>query len=261
MTIHDSVAELVAIIARLRAPGGCPWDHEQTHESLKPCLVEEVGEFLDALDDGDDAAMAEELGDVLLQIVFHCQIAAETGRFTLQDAARVCCEKMIRRHPHVFGETQIADAAGVLDQWDRIKRDEKKTVAPESVLSGVPRHLPALQRAQKMQKKAAKVGFDWPSIDGVLAKIEEELAEVRGALAGGDDAKVAEEIGDLMFSVVNLSRFREHQAEELLHGTVRKFERRFRHIETALRADGRKPEDCTLAELDALWNQAKTKTA
>ncbi len=250
------VDELVTIMARLRAPDGCPWDREQTHASLKEYLVEEAAELLDAIDDGDDDGMVEELGDVLLQVVFHCQIAAENGRFDLQAAARSCCEKLVRRHPHVFADSTVADADGVLRQWEQIKQREKGKTRP-SALSGVPRHLPALHRAQKTQKKAAKVGFDWPDVVGVVAKIEEELAEVKEALASGHEEEIAGEIGDLLFAVVNLSRFQRRHAEELLHGTIRKFESRFQRLEELLAAQGKTPEQCSLAEMDALWNQAK----
>jgi tetrapyrrole methylase family protein/MazG family protein len=258
----DWVQELVHLMARLRAPGGCPWDREQTHASLKEYLTEESAELFDAIDDADDAGMVEELGDILLQIVFHCQIASEAGRFDLQDAARACCEKLVRRHPHVFGESRVDTAEGVLAQWQEIKRweagkKEEKGAARPSVLSGVPRHLPALHRAHKMQKKAAHAGFDWPNVDGVIAKIEEELQEVKHAVATGDDTAVAAEIGDLLFAVVNLSRFRNRVAEELLHDTIRKFERRFHRIEELLAAQGKTPEQCSLAEMDALWDQAK----
>ena len=258
----DWVQELVNILARLRAPDGCPWDREQTHQTLKQWLIEEAGEFLDAIEDGDDPGMCEELGDVLLQVVFHAQIAREQGRFDLQDAARVCCEKMIRRHPHVFGTGTAKDADAVLVQWEKIKKEEKGTGGVrKSAVSGVPRHLPALHRAHKIQKKAAKVGFDWPDVTGVLDKIEEELREVRQALAAGDEVQVREEIGDLLFSVVNLSRFREHLAEELLNDTIRKFERRFWRMEELLAADNRPLEGCTINDLDGYWNRAKLAEA
>lgn len=257
-TSKDWLQELVRIMARLRAPGGCPWDREQTHQSLKEYLVEESAELFDAIDDGDDAGMAEELGDILLQVIFHCQIADEQGRFDVQDVARTVCEKLIRRHPHVFADTLVEDSEGVLKQWDEIKKEEKKA-SRKSAISGVPRHLPALHRAQKTQHKAAKVGFDWPDMEGVVAKIDEELAEVKEALASGDAEHISSEIGDLLFSVVNLSRFQDCHAEELLHNTVRKFERRFSRLEELLAAGRRNPEECTLEEMDALWNQAKTE--
>lgn len=262
---RDYVRELVGILARLRAPDGCPWDHEQTHTTLKQYLVEESAEVLDAIDEADDQHLAEELGDLLLQIVFHCQIAREDGRFDLQEAARLCCEKMVRRHPHVFGTSEAKDAAAVLRQWETIKKDEKTGGAtgtpPQSVIAGVPKHLPALHRAHKVQRKAAKVGFDWPDVDGVLAKIEEELAEVRQAIAEGTESKVREEIGDLLFAVVNLSRFRNHVAEEVLHETVRKFETRFQAMERLLAADGKAPDACGIDELERYWQQAKRSTA
>jgi len=253
----DYVQELVEIMAHLRAPDGCPWDREQTHESLKRYLVEESAELFDAMDEQDDEGIADELGDVLLQIVFHCRIGQEQGRFDLQQVARRCCEKMIRRHPHVFGEPRVAVPTDVVDEWDRIKDDESPDAKRTSAVDGVPRHLPALHRAQKTQKRAAKVGFDYPSVDGVLAKIEEELAEVRDALASRDRAKVAEEIGDLLFAVTNLSRFQDHQAEELLHDTVKKFARRFRRLEQLLAASGQRPQDSSLDDLEAAWRRTK----
>lgn len=255
---EDYVRQLVDILARLRGPDGCPWDREQTHQTLRPYLVEETGELLDAIEQHDDHAMVDELGDVLLQIVLHCQIAREQERFDLQQVAKGCCEKMVRRHPHVFADADVDDASAVVDQWERIKRGEKSSEQlPLSAVSGVPRHLPALHRAHKIQSKAAKVGFEWPSVDGVLAKIDEELAELQQALESDDDDAIAEEMGDLLFAVVNLSRFRQKHAEELLHGTVRKFEDRFQRMEAALRRSGKVPEECTLTELEALWNQAK----
>jgi len=252
----DWLQELVDIMARLRAPDGCPWDREQTHASLKEYLVEESAELFDAIDDGDDANMVEELGDILLQVAFHCQIADEEGRFDMQEAAQIVSEKLIRRHPHVFGDSDVSDADGVLKQWEAIKKEEKGE-SRKSVLSGVPRHLPALHRAQKTQRKAAKVGFDWPDITGVVDKIEEELGEVKEALAAGDDDHAAEEIGDILLAVVNLSRFQKRHAEELLHGTVKKFEARFNRLEELLAEQGKHPEVCTLEEMDALWDQAK----
>ncbi|MFO7820805.1 MAG: nucleoside triphosphate pyrophosphohydrolase [Lentisphaeria bacterium] len=247
---------LVDIMKTLRAPGGCPWDRTQTHQTLKEFLAEEAAELYDAIDEEDDNALREELGDVLLQVVFHAVIADEQKRFDFQDAARTCCEKLIRRHPHVFGETNVRDAEGVIQQWEEIKKAEKGDTR-KSVLSGVPRQLSALHRAHKMQHKAAKVGFDWPSIDGVIAKIEEELGEVKHALATEDDAALEEEIGDLLFAVVNLSRFQNRLAEELLHDTIKKFERRFHSIEETLEVQNRSPEDCSLPELEALWQEAK----
>ena len=254
----DYVQELVHVLAALRAPGGCPWDREQTHESLKRYLVEETAELLDAIDDRDDESMKDELGDVLLQIIFHCQIASEQGRFDLQEAARCCCEKMVRRHPHVFGDSVAETPGAVVDQWEEIKKNERASRSRMSAVSGVPRHLPALHKAYKIQRKAAKVGFDWHSIHGALAKVEEELAELREALAADDEHAVSEEIGDLLFSIVNVSRFREQQAEQLLHKTVSKFEERFGKMERLLKEGcGKTPEQCTLAELETAWTEAK----
>jgi tetrapyrrole methylase family protein/MazG family protein len=254
---RDYVQELVEVFGRLRSPQGCPWDREQTHQSLKNYLVEEACELLDAIDDGDDEAMKDELGDVLLQVVFHCQLARETHRFDLQEVARKSCEKMIRRHPHVFGDGQVHTADGVVDQWEKIKKTEKASAKRTSAVSGVPRHLPALHRASKIQSRAAKVGFDWPSIDGVLAKIDEELAEVREALRNRDAVAVDEEIGDLLFAVTSLSRFQKSNAEELLGHTVKKFERRFRKMEDMVSAENRCLAGCSLEEMEAYWEKAK----
>ena len=259
----EAVGDLVRILARLRAPGGCSWDREQTHGSLKHFMLEELGELFDAIEETDDAGIVDELGDLLMHIVFQCRIGQERGAFDLETVARCSCRKMIRRHPHVFADAQAHSPDQVLAQWESIKRRE--TAARErqgkatqtSALDGAPRHLPALQRAEKIQKRAARVGFDWPTLDGVLAKIEEELAEVREALSHADRDRIGAEVGDLLFAVVNLCRAQGHHAEELLHGTTREFERRFRLMEAALRETDRRPQDCDLAELDALWNEAK----
>jgi len=253
----DWVRELVHIMARLRAPNGCPWDLEQDHVTLKKHLIEEAYELCDAIDEQDDHQLADELGDVLLQVVFHCQIAAETQRFDLQQVARILCEKLIRRHPHVFGEAAVADAAGVVEQWEAIKRQERTGQRRPSVLDGIPRGLPALAQAEKIQKKAAKVGFDWPEVEGVIAKLEEELAELKEAVRREQAEEVREELGDLLFSIVNLARHRHESAEELLRAAVRKFDRRFRHVEGAVTQSGRPFSEYQLAELDALWEQAK----
>jgi tetrapyrrole methylase family protein / MazG family protein len=254
----DYVQELIAIMARLRGDDGCPWDREQNHDSLKEFLAEEAAELFDAIDDRDDEGMCEELGDVLLQVVFHAQIAAEEKRFNLQDIARTVCEKLVRRHPHVFADSDVDNPDAVLKQWDAIKKTEKPNdETRKSALGGVPRSLPALHRAHKIQKKAARVGFDWPSVDGVIAKIEEELAEVREAVADGDEKQLADEIGDLLFAVVNLSRYRKHLAENLLHSTIAKFERRFSFVENKLQAQGLTPEDTNLKTMDEIWNEAK----
>jgi len=254
----DWVQELVAIMARLREPGGCPWDREQTHASLKRFLVEETAELLDAIDDQDDEAIADELGDVLLQIAFHARIGQERGKFDMQDVARRICEKMRRRHPHVFAGGQAATPHAVTVKWDEIKRRERAAQGRDE-RSRAPRSLPALSRAQKAQSLAAKAGFKWPTAQAALAKIEEELAEVKQAIARGSSQDVAAEIGDLLFSVVSLSRFGGHQAEEVLHDTVKKFERRFETMERRLAEAGQPVEQCSPERLEQAWRQAKAE--
>jgi tetrapyrrole methylase family protein/MazG family protein len=251
----DYIQELVAILERLRGPGGCPWDREQTHASLKRFLIEECGELLDALDDGDDSAIVDELGDVLLQLVFHGQIGSEEGRFTLQDAARSECEKMRRRHPHVFGDTQAATSADVVDQWDRLKRDEERHARKTSAVDGVPRQLPALHRAQAVLRKAGKVGFEWPTVAGAWAKVREELAEAEEACQSGDPGRTAEELGDLLLAVTNLCRWYHLEAEDVLQQGVRKFIGRFQRLETTLQQEGRILAELTPADLEATWRR------
>lgn len=257
-TQAESLAQLLAIMARLRAPGGCPWDREQTHASIKPNLIEESYETLDAIDSGNPQKLKEELGDVLLQVVFHAQMAAERKAFDFGDIAEVLAAKLIRRHPHVFGSAKVTGSGEVLRNWEQIKRGEK-TAAKEfpSVVAGIPRHLPALLKAEQVQRKVARVGFDWKTLAPVAAKVEEELAEVRRAVVRRRPAEVREEIGDLLFAVVNLGRFLGHSAEEALDGTIHKFIRRFQEIERRLHAQGREMTACSLAELDAIWDQIK----
>jgi MazG family protein len=253
-----SLAQLLAIMARLRAPGGCPWDREQTHASIKPNLIEESYETLDAIDSGDPQHLKEELGDVLLQVIFHAQMAAERQAFDFGDVAQSLSAKLIRRHPHVFGTVKVSGSGEVLKNWEQIKRGEKQArqVFP-SVVAGIPRHLPALLKAEQVQRKVARVGFDWKTVAPVVAKVEEELAEVLHAVARRQPAEVREEIGDLLFAVVNLGRFLGHSAEEALDGTIRKFTCRFQEIERRLHAQGREMTTCSLAELDAIWDQIK----
>jgi len=249
--------EVLAVMRTLRAARGCPWDREQTHASLKQHLIEECYEVVEAIEQGDPRHLREELGDVLLQIVFHAQIAAEAGAFTFDDVARALRDKLVRRHPHVFGATRVSGSKEVLKNWEGIKRREHGAGAPRSVVAGIPRHLPALLQAEQVQRKVARVGFDWPAVAPVADKVAEELAEVRQALAAGRTDRVREEIGDLLFAVVNLGRFLGHSAEEALTGTVRKFVRRFTAIERRLQRRGRDVTACSLAELDALWEQVK----
>lgn len=250
------LARLRAIMHRLRAPGGCPWDAEQTHASLIPNLIEEAYETVDTIQRGDFNHLREELGDLLLQVVFHSELAEEAGRFTLDDVARDISDKLVRRHPHVFGESAAATSDAVLLQWDQIKRDEKGAT-DKPYLHGVGKGLPALLRAAKFQKKAAKVGFDWPDEAGVLAKIHEELGEVQAAMAAGDPQAVAEETGDLLFSIVNLTRFR-HLDPELVMATANaKFEQRFNAMEQLLKAAGLSLDAATLEQMEAAWQRAK----
>jgi MazG family protein len=252
------------LLSRLRAPGGCPWDREQTPATLKPQLLEECYEVLEAIDSGSKADLVEELGDLLLHIAFQAQIARDAGDFTFADVATELAAKLVRRHPHVFGSEKVADAAETIALWDELKKREKPERA--SALDGVPKALPALMRAEALQKKARKVGFDWPEARGALEKVEEEIAEVRAelepALAVGGPAMnraLAEEIGDLLFSIVNLARHLHLEPEMLLTAANDKFARRFRAMEAALRARGKELKGCELAELDAAWNEVKAE--
>jgi MazG family protein len=249
----DGLLRLQKVVHDLRSPGGCPWDREQTHRSLLPNLIEEAYEVLEAIQNDDTEHMCEELGDLLLQVVLHGEIASETGAFDLDRIAHGIAEKLIRRHPHVYGESDVADTAGVLRQWDEIKQAEKGD-APRGFFDGVSSALPALSRAAKLQKKAAKVGFDWPDAAGVLDKIDEECAEVREAMAGGDDGAVAEEVGDLLFSVANLARKLKLDPEVLLATANDKFVRRFGQMQRRL---GKPLEEANLDEMEAAWQAAK----
>lgn len=253
------VTRLREIVARLRAPDGCPWDREQTHSSLRAALLEETYEIIDAIDNADDSNLREELGDLLLHVVMHAQLASERGAFEFDAVATEICEKLIRRHPHVFGDQTAADSAEVLRQWEELKRAEKKDRT--SVLDGVPRALPALMRAQAAQKKAARAGFDWAEAGEVLAKIEEEAAELRQAMAAEDTAHVREELGDLFFSVVNLARKLGQDAEMSLNAATDKFSARFRAVERAAEAGGRRVQDCTAEELNAYWDAHKAQAS
>lgn len=250
-------SHLEGIIARLRAPDGCPWDRKQTHESLRPYLLEESYEFLEAVAEGNPEAMADELGDVLLQVLLHAQIAREEGTFDIGDVIANLAQKMIRRHPHVFGDATAKNATEVKQKWEEIKQEERGDQPPaDSVLAGVPSTFPALARALKIQKKAAKVGFDWPDLAGVRAKVEEELRELAEAT---DPPHQAEELGDLLFVAVSLARFVDQDPEQALLAACRKFERRFRYVEEASRRAGQSLENCKPEELDAWWERAKTE--
>ena len=252
------IDRLLAVVSRLRGKDGCPWDREQNLQTLKRYLVEESYELLDAVDSGDPERHKEELGDVLLQVALHAQIRAEEGRFTFDDVAAALAEKLIRRHPHVFGDVKADTSEQVLKNWESIKSNEKE--GGRSVLEGIPRHLPALQRAERAQTRAARVGFDWPDVGGVVDKIAEEVAELREAMKKDSPEDIREELGDLLFSIVNFSRFLHVHPEDALDGTTTNFMSRFREVERRVREQGREVKDCTPAELDALWEAAKRKT-
>ena len=253
----ENFAELLQVMAQLRGDNGCPWDKEQTHASLRSSLMEESHELLAALAGDDSAKIREELGDLLHQIVFHCQIAAERGAFTAQEVVSDLKEKMMRRHPHVFSGKALPDSDAVLKQWAQIKAEEKDGDQPKSVLGNLPRSMPALARAQTLTERASHVGFDWPAVDPVWRKIEEELTELRAACSSGDPQRTQEELGDLFFSLVNLSRFLGQQAEDVLSAATERFIKRFSYIETKLREAGRTPAASSLAEMDRLWDEAK----
>ena len=250
---------LIKIMARLRGPSGCPWDKEQTPQSLKPYLIEEAYEVLEAIDLNDDDEIKEELGDLLLQVVFHAQIASEENRFNIDDVAEAIADKLIRRHPHVFGDRQADTPDEVIKNWEAIKAEEK----PEkraSLLDGVPINLPALLRACRLQEKAARVGFEWEHIADVAQKVQEETEELIHARESGAIEKVREEFGDLLFALVNLARFLQICPEEALIQTNRKFQSRFQYIETELCKKDKTPHEATLEEMDALWEAAKKET-
>ncbi len=251
----SSLQAFQEVVAHLRAPDGCPWDREQTHESLRPYLLEEAYEVLAALDREDTAALSEELGDLLLQILLHTQIAAEGGEFKMPDVVSKIVAKLKRRHPHVFGDVQVSGAAEVLVNWEKIKEGERKEKAAPSLLGDVPLALPALARAQAIQERAARVGFDWPNIDGVVAKIGEEAAELVQAPA---DRRIVEEVGDLLFSLVNLARWLHTDTEATLRMANERFVRRFQAMERLCAERGMKLSDLSAAEQDQLWERVKS---
>lgn len=254
---YYSFEHLRKIMARLRAPDGCPWDKEQTHESIKEYFLEEVYEFLEAVESKDPAHMREELGDVLLQVVFHAQMGAEAGTFDLDQVIHELSDKLVRRHPHVFGEVAVSGSDEVVVNWDAIKNAEAGKETRKSRLDGIPTTFPALVRAKKLQLRAAKDGFDWPSAEPVWEKLEEEIQEVREAIAEGDADHLEDELGDLLFVVVNLARKLDVDPEIALQRANRKFEGRFRKMEAMVEAQGRKLSDLDLAAQDLLWDEAK----
>ena len=267
LTPGEWFEKLVAVQARLRAPKGCPWDREQTHQSLRTYLIEEAYEVLEALDTGNDAKSAEELGDLLLQIVFHSQIAQEQNRFTVADVIREIHDKMIRRHPHVFGEARARNSAEVLRNWEQIKAEERRAGKEQgekdsrgeaaSLLDGVSRALPATLEGFQLTRKASRIGFDWDDPAGVIAKMQEETAELETALQGRGQQKIEEEMGDLLFAVVNLSRFLHVDPEIALKKANAKFSRRFRAMEARARESGREFKDLPREEMEALWDATK----
>jgi len=257
---NERFGELVQVMARLRGENGCPWDRQQTHESIKPYFVEETYEVLEAIDEGDAAKLCEELGDVMLQVVFHARMAEEAELFGIADVLRTITEKLVRRHPHVFGDVQADTAQEVLFNWEQIKKTERtRATGKASALDGVPRELPALLRAHRLQEKASRVGFDWTEARQVLAKVEEEFTEFRAAMESENAERMEAELGDLLFSLVNLSRFIAVNPEEALRKTIARFIARFQYIEEELAHRGKTAGQVTLEEMDALWAQAKTK--
>jgi MazG family protein len=254
----DAIRRLLAIMDKLRDPGGCPWDREQTLRTLTPYLLEEAHEVIEAIETGDVAHHREELGDLLFQVVFQARLAREEGKFDFADVCDSISDKLTRRHPHVFGDVSVSGSTEVVKNWERIKAEERKEKGQErSAIGGVPVGLPALVRAERLTEKAAAVGFDWPDTKGVVAKIKEELDELLLAMEGQDRARVESELGDLLFATANLGRFVKVHPEEALRGTLRRFESRFHHIEARLRERGKSPRESTLAEMDALWQEAK----
>lgn len=254
----DHFAKLVEIVAKLRAPGGCPWDREQTNESLLPATIEEAYEVTEAARSGDDSHFREELGDFLLLAVMHAEIAREGGRFNIEDVVREVTDKLIRRHPHVFGESDARDSTAVLKQWEAIKREEKK--GDTHYLASLPKALPALQRAQKAQSKVARVNFDWTDLRDVIAKVEEELGELKEAIKSEDLTATEDETGDLLFAVVNLARKSKLDAETTLQAATDKFVRRFNLLEDKVKAQGKQLGELDLAELDRIWSEVKKNT-
>ena len=253
------VRDLVEIMRILRAPGGCPWDAEQTHESIKKNLIEETYEVIEAINKNDKELLCEELGDLLMQVVFHAQMENESGEFDFDAVSDGVCKKLIERHPHVFGEVSISGVDDVLTNWDAIKRKSKGQKSTTESMLSVPRELPALMRATKLQKKAADVGFDWDDVSGALDKLEEEISELRQAIDNKDSANISEELGDVLFSAVNVSRFVKTDAEEALTASSDKFLSRFTEVEKLAKERNIDMKSVGIDELDKLWDEAKAK--
>ena len=249
------LSELIKIMAALRGKKGCPWDREQTRDSLKPFIIEEAYEVLEAIDEGNPEAVKEELGDLLFQIVFQSRVAEENGEFGISDVIETIAKKMINRHPHVFGDTTCETPEEVIMNWEEHKKREGKQRS--SILEGVPKELPALLRAHRLQARAAKVGFDWDRVEDVLGKLDEEVAEFKEAVRRKEKGNIEDELGDILFVIVNISRFIGVNPEDALRKTISKFISRFRYIEMAAADRGKKLTDMSLAEMDALWDEAK----
>ena len=256
-----NVYDLVDIIRILRSPGGCPWDIEQTHESIRKSLIEETYETIEAINKKSLPMLREELGDVLMQVIFHSQIETEKGNFTIDDVADENAKKMIERHPHVFGTVNVDGVEDVLTNWDAIKRKTKNQKTVSESIDSVPRELPALMRADKVQHKAAKVGFDWSDVSGALDKLTEEIAELKAAIENKDSENAFEELGDVLFSAVNVSRFIDVDSEEALTAATDKFSARFKKVEALAKARGIEMKSSSLEELDRLWDEAKSDKA
>ena len=259
-------ADLVALVARLRGPEGCPWDREQSHESIKGLVVEEAYEVVEAIEEGDDQELAAELGDLLLQVVFHADIAAAESRFGVKDVIGALSDKLVRRHPHVFGDTKAGTSGEVLKNWEALKEAEraaKGEAGPDaSMLDGVSRGLPAVLEAQQLTTKVARVGFDWPNAYDAMGKLEEEMDELKRVSGGPSGShEIEAEVGDLLFSAINVARLLGVDPETALKSSNRKFRRRFRYIEDRLREKGRKPADSSMEEMDGLWDEAKEREA
>lgn len=254
----QAIAELVRVVARLREPGGCPWDREQTHQSLVPYVIEEAHEVAEAIESGEPERLREELGDLLLQVLLHARIAEEAGSFDVNAVARELSEKLVRRHPHVFADATADTSEEVTVRWERIKQAEKKAKGDAAgILDGVPKALPGLLKAQRLTEKAGKFGFDWPDAEAVLEKLREELAELEADVRAGRMNGMREEFGDVLFVLANMARHLGVDAEAALQSTNGKFIRRFGHVEARLREEGRSPADASLAEMDVFWEEAK----
>ncbi len=259
----DYFQKLIDLMDRLRGPGGCPWDLEQTRETLKPMLIEEAYEVLEALDDEDPDQLCEELGDLLFQVIFHSRIGQERGEFDAHEVCRRVYEKMVRRHPHVFGDAQFADSKELLRNWEDLKAAEKaaagRPVEKKSLLDGIPEKLPALHKAQQITAKAGRVGFDWDSVEEIHSKYQEEFGELQEALRSGDEAKIKEEVGDLLFTALNVARFLEIDAETALGRANAKFAGRFQEMESHFQAQGRPLKEVSPAEMNAVWEKVKSR--